>query len=284
MRRQQCNNGSWTSFRSDLTKPCGPRDTNATAMAVMAMKSLGAKKAVNQGVTWLVKQQLDGGGWEYTKGWGADSNSTGLVIQALVAAKIDPTTVKNNGSGLDFLESLQIGCESAKAGQRGALDYQPQTPLVRNDYATAQATQALTGAKLPVSPNGGSGLPTLECGGKVSLPANTPAQAAAGYLGRRLKGNDGAIPSSFGRGTDYGSTANAVLTLTAAGYGSHQVEKAMTVLEGSVRDFVLDADGKILPAAGALMVVAEHATNGHPRNVDGLNLVRRLQRSITERG
>lgn len=284
LKRQQCGNGSWTSFRSKLTEPCGPRDSNATAMAVMALKAVGAKKRATRGTEWLIHHQLAGGGWEYSKGWGADSNSTGLAVQALIAMRIKPRSVTNNGSPFDFLTSLQIGCDSSHLDQRGALDYQEQHPLVRNDYATAQAAQALARTTLPVQPRVPSpGLPTLECGSKVTIPANTPAKAAAGYLGRRLKENDGTIPSAFGGGTDYGSTANAVLSLVATGYGANQATKAMAGLEAAVRDYALDASGQVLPAAAALMVLAERATGGGPRNVDGLNLVKRLKKSITER-
>ncbi|MDH4160655.1 MAG: terpene cyclase/mutase family protein, partial [Actinomycetota bacterium] len=141
LRRQQCGNGRWTSFRSDLGTRCGPADSNATAVAVMALTALGRSAAPTRGLEWLVAHQQVGGGWEYSKGWGADANSTGLVVQALIARGVDPQTVTNGGSGLDFLASVQLGC-SAAPDDRGALAYLSEDPLVANDYATAQATQA----------------------------------------------------------------------------------------------------------------------------------------------
>ena len=278
--RQQCENGRWMSFRSDLGQPCGAADSNATAMAVMALSEIGRTAPARRGLNWLLDHQLSGGGWEYTAGWGADSNSTGLVTQALIAMGVNPGTVTQNGSPLDFLASLQLRCQY-DPGVRGALDYQVQTPLVANDYATAQATQALAGSALPVAPsNGSTERPKLPCGNGGD--PITRAEAAAGYLGRRLAANGNTIPSAFGGGVDYGSTANAVLSLVAVGYGANQVAGAMSELEQAARSFTLDADHKVLPAAAALLVLAENATGGHPRDVDGLNLIKRLRLSITK--
>jgi len=68
--------------------------------------------------------------------------------------------------------------------------------------------------------------------------------------------------------------------LVASGTARKQVHAGMATLESQVRDFVLDKDGEILPAAAALVVLAERATRGDPRDVNGMNLVARIQRSI----
>jgi hypothetical protein len=192
---------------------------------------------------------------------------------------VRPKTVTNDGSAWDFLSSVQLGCGS-DAADRGALEYQANDPLVANDYATAQAAQALARTSLPVRARVGTRtLPTTPC--VTTRGVSDLAGYAAGYLGRTLRAHDGLIPSAFGGGPDYGSTANAVLALVASGYGSRQVGHAMRALEAEVRRYVLDDERALLPAAGALMVLAERATEGDPRDVDGLNLVLRLQRSIT---
>jgi hypothetical protein len=84
--------GGWESYRADLTVPCaapdaasfsGP-DSNATAMATMALASVGPDAAIDP-LTYLAGVQEADGGWGYQAGGGSDPNSTGLVIQALVA-------------------------------------------------------------------------------------------------------------------------------------------------------------------------------------------------------
>ena len=108
----------------------------------------------------------------------------------------------------------------------------------------------------------------------------TTQDAAVGYLARVLRVNAGAIPAPSGTDPDLGSTANAVLSLVAAGTARPQVRAAMAVLESHARSFVVSR-GRVLPGAAALVVLAEHATSGDPHDVDGLDLVRRIGGSIT---
>lgn len=282
--RQQCDDGSWMSWHKKLAKPCGAPDSNATAMAVMALNAIGRNKPAKAGTDWLLANQLSGGGWEYSTGWGADSNSTGLVTQALIARGIDPTTVDNNGTPLTFLASLQLGCDAVEA-DRGALDYSANVPLAVNNYATAQAAQALTGSALPVDPNDlRNGLPDLDCPDATGgILTSDPDEAAVGYLGRTLRANDGTVPNAFGPGADYGSTMNAVLSLVSSTHGGPQVKKAVHVLHVNVRTIVKDTDGKTLPAGAALFVLTEKSVKGNARDVRGVNLIKRLQTSITTR-
>lgn len=279
LRDQQCDDGSWTSYRTDVKRACGDTDSNATAMAVMALHAIGQTNPAKDGLKWLVQAQLAGGGWEYSPGWGADANSTGLVVQALIAMGVDPSTVTNNGSPLDFLTSLQLGC-AAPSPERGSLDYQAQDPLAPNDYATAQAAQALVGTPLPVAPRAGTAeLPEIDCTQQNS--ATSPGEAAVGYLGRRLETNDDSIPSAFGGGIDYGSTANSILALVAAGLGVDQVKAAIKTLESNVQSFAFDSDGDVLPAGASLLVLAEHAAGGDPSDVNGVDLPSKLSAAMT---
>ena len=277
--RQQCTNGRWTSFRPDLTTRCGPGDSNATAMAVMALHAIGHRSAARAGMRWLRDSQRPGGGWEYSAGWGADANSTGLVLQAFLAMGRRPTRVTTGGaSGFTFLRALQLDCTSA-APDRGALDYQPEATPAPNGFATAQAAQALARTSLPVVPSRtwvAARRPAC-VGGRLGM---TTQDAAVGYLARVLRVNAGAIPAPSGTDPDLGSTANAVLSRVAAGTARPQVRAAMAVLESHARSFVVSR-GRVLPGAAALVVLAEHATSGDPHDVDGLDLVRRIGGSIT---
>jgi hypothetical protein len=282
LKRQRCGNGSYTSYRADLSTGCGPRDSNATALAVIAFKRLGYGKLARGSVNWLLEQQTTSGGWEYTKGWGPDSNSTGLVVQALVAMNIDPATVTNGGSSpLDFLTSLQLDCDDDPAGDRGALDYQDQDPLLANDFASAQATAALAGRSLPVRPRDASpARPAFTCDA-ASEP--TPAAAAAGYLGRTIRGNDGHIPY-FDDSIDYGSTANAVLSLVAAGYASRQITSAVKTLEAGSVDYTHDTADEVLTASSAALVLVAVASDGDPRSFGDVNPVRQILKSRIKAG
>ena len=278
--RQQCANGRWTSFRADLTSACGAGDSNATAMAVMALRAINRRVPARAGLGWLRRHEVSGGGWEYSAGWGADGNSTGLAMQAFLAMGRPPSGVTRGGSsGFAFLASLQLGCTATPA-ERGALDYQVESPLAPNDFATAQAAQALARASLPVAPtHAWAAAQRPDCtGGDLGISARA---AAVGYLARVLRTNSGAIPSVVGTGADIGSTANAVLSLVAAGTAQRQVRAAMATVESQARSFVL-SNRRILPGGAALVVLAEHATGGNPHDVAGLDLVRRIGDSITQ--
>ena len=283
LNRQQCDNGSFMSWRTDLGAKCGPKDSNATALAAIAYKRLGMGKRARASIDWLIGQQRANGGWDYTGAWATDSNSTGLVVQALIAMNIDPANVVKNGkSGLDYLARLQLDCDSANVEDRGALDYQKLdgVPLAANDFATAQATAALAGASLPVQPNKATtDWPAFTCDAD---PQPSPAAAAAGYLGRTIDATGGYVPS-WDASPDYGSTANAVLSLVAAGYASNQIDEATSTLAEVAPEYTRD-DGKVLPAASAALGLVAIATDGNPRSFGGVNPVRQLLNSRTTAG
>jgi hypothetical protein len=279
--RQQCDNGRFPSY-TDLDGACGVGDGDSTALATIALTRVGKNAAARDAMRWLLKQQTRSGGWEFSAGFGPNANTTGLVVQAMIARGIDPTTVKTRRTGLGFLRSLQLAC-TAEAEDRGALDYQKQSPLVANDYATAQATQALAGSSLPVEPGTSDNtLPALTCPSEGTQP---PARAsAAGYLGRVIDASSGSIPSSFGPGIDYGSTANAVQSLVAAGHGSSQASSAMQTLENDALTYSRDGGDAVLPAASAALALAAYSTGGNPRDVGPVNPVRDIVQSRTTAG
>lgn len=77
------------------------------------------------------------GGWEWAPGWGADTNSTALAIQALVAAKV-PVTSTVIATGLAFLETAQ--------GADGGFAYAPGAEAASDANSTAYVLQALVAA------------------------------------------------------------------------------------------------------------------------------------------
>jgi hypothetical protein len=282
LKRQQCDNGSFMSFRTDLQSACGAKDSNATALAAIAFKRLGVASRAKSATQWLVNNQDPSGGWEYTAGWGPDSNSTGLVIQALIAMNIDPATVRTHRSGPAFLRRLQLDCSSTDAASRGALDYQIEDPLFANDFATSQATAALAGATLPVHPNAVSTrLPAFGC---PDGRQPKPAAAAAGYLGRVIEAHSGYVPGFDGVTPDYGSTSNAVMSLEAAGFGANQIDEATGVLEDVATDYTRDDSDNVIPASAAALALVAIATDGDPRAFGATNPVRDIQQSRTTKG
>jgi prenyltransferase beta subunit len=278
LKRQQCANGSFMSYRTELGTRCGATDSNATALATIAFKRLGERSEARAAVSWLIDNQHRSGGWEYTPGWGPDANSTGLVVQALIAMNIDPADVERRKDGLQFLASLQLDCDSESVADRGALDYQRQSPLAANDFATAQATAALAGSSLPVRPNAAdTEWPTFTCD---DTPQPSAADAAAGYLGRTIDDNGGAIPG-WDAAPDYTSTANAVLSLVAAGHASNQIDEAIDVLELNAEDYTTDDADALLPAADATLALVAIATGGDPRSFGSVNPIRDILDSRT---
>lgn len=280
--RQQCGNGRFPSYTDLTTDKCGIGDSDATALATIALKHVGKRGAARDAMDWLLARQTRSGGWEFSSGFGPNANTTGLVVQAMIAMKVDPATIKSKRTGPQFLRSLQLRCSSV-ADDRGAVDYQKQSPLAANDFATAQVTQALAGSTLPVEPaTTTTTLPALTC--PKAGPQPRPSAVAAGYLGRVIDANAGTIPSSFGPGADYGSTANAVLSLVAAGFGADEVDAAMVTLEADADDFTRDDSDAVLPGSAAALVLAAHATSGDPRSVGTTNPVRDILKSRTVAG
>ncbi len=115
----------------------------------------------------------------------------------------------------------------------------------------------------------------------TGLTPSQAADAAAGYLVRRLAANGHVIPDAFNPGqADYGSTANAVLALVWTQHGSSAVTAALAALAGQVDPFVVKS-GADQPGALALLVLAAVAGGDDPTAFGGSNLVDRLAATVT---
>ena len=145
---QQCADGSWMPFRSDLSEPCafdpvtfaGP-DTNSTSMAAIGLAAVDATARVEVD-SWLWSVRNPDGGWSYDAGIGSatDPNSTGLVIAALRVLGSPPDTAAVNA-----LIGFQFD-HNAPQSDQGAFWYPPfsgpPTPslLATNDAITGLVT------------------------------------------------------------------------------------------------------------------------------------------------
>ncbi|MEU8778596.1 prenyltransferase/squalene oxidase repeat-containing protein [Streptomyces sp. NPDC048606] len=277
---QQCANGGFASFRADAAKACEATtmlDTNATAIAVQALKALGGKDAaVKKGVDWLKSVQNEDGGWSYVPGSPSEGNSTAIVTSALAVAGEKPAEVKSKAgkSAYDGLLSFQLGCAAEPASDRGAFGYQPADgKLAANADATAAAALAGLGKGAVVVPAAtDTPAAALTCPATAGDVAGA-AQGAAGYLAEALR-KDGHLtavtPGADQPTADTGNTADAVLALAAAGH-RQSAAGALEWLKGNSAQW---AQGN--PAALGTLVLVAHATGTDPKAFGSTDLVSAL--------
>lgn len=87
--------------------------------------------------THLRNQAQPDGGWEWAPGWGSDTNTTGLAIQALIAAG-EPISSSTVISALAFLDGAQ--------NEDGGFPYAPGPAAPSDANSTAYVVQALIAA------------------------------------------------------------------------------------------------------------------------------------------
>jgi LPXTG-motif cell wall-anchored protein len=278
---QQCADGAFPAYRANTSVACTPatEDENATAAAIQALAALD--KPTTTAVAALKHFQLADGGFYDNTAFGpaaSDVNSTGLALSALAAAGVSPATVTSTtGKTADsYLRSLQIACTATTGA--GAYDFQGEATLHANDYATVQALLGELGKAFPLAPAAAAGS-TPACPATVVDAASSSA-AASSYLAARLAATKGAIPSAFGSGTDWTTTANAILDLEAAGAGTAAVAPALTALEAGTKAYV-QPSGVFAPGPLATLLLVAHASGVDPGAFGGIDLTTTL--ASTER-
>ncbi|MEV0242782.1 prenyltransferase/squalene oxidase repeat-containing protein [Streptomyces sp. NPDC050674] len=271
--RQQCADGSFTSYRPDPTTACDARtmrDTNATSAAVQALAALGGHDGTTgKAVDWLRSVQNKDGGWGYAPGGASDTNSTSVVIGALTAAGDKPDQVVKDGkSPYDALLKLALPCGGKGDG---AFAFQPDKKgeLAANADATAAGVLGALGKGMVVEPGRTS---DADC-----EKAGTPEQAAAngaGYLTAALAEDGDHLMSALAGAEpqpDFGNTADAVVALAARG-NTAQAHKSVRWLEKNSASWAAQSG----PAAYAQLIFAAHATGTNPRDFGGADLVKQL--------
>ena len=130
----QGEDGSWDEW--------GTIDTTANVIAGLSFYAdeTAVKTAIDKGVAYLAAQMQDSGA--YDGGYGANANSTAMVIIGLAAAGVNPDTdsrfIKNGVSVLDGLLSFALTDNSG---------FGYTSNKTKNDSATEQAFRALIAAK-----------------------------------------------------------------------------------------------------------------------------------------
>ncbi|MFE3599795.1 prenyltransferase/squalene oxidase repeat-containing protein [Streptomyces sp. NPDC059142] len=292
LKEQRCADGGFAAFRADPAAPCGAGtlvDSNSTAVAVQALSSLGDQRPfMAASVAWLRSVQNKDGGWGYTPGTPSDANSTSLVIGALTSAGVRPTSVRvprgdpDGKHAYDALVDLAIPCGAGSGADAGAFAYQRDTggKLTANDDATAAAVLAGLGKRLVSAPVTAGPAPT--CVPATGAQRPSPERAArngAAYLAGVLAAtghlDQPPLPGTEGGDAapvpDIGNTADAVVALTAAGYGD-QATGALEWLKKNSGTWAQEQG----PAAYAQLVFAAYATDTDPHNFGGIDLVERL--------
>ncbi|MFJ9517552.1 prenyltransferase/squalene oxidase repeat-containing protein [Kitasatospora sp. NPDC101801] len=283
---QQCADGGWAPFRSDPSVACDPKaeDSNATAMAIQALQQLGGHRdEVTRGSDWLKAVQNADGSWPLNPGTPGDANSTGLAVNALLAANIDPAAVTRNGkNAYDGLALFQLGC-AAPAEQRGAFAYQPSPDgsLKANDLAGSQALLAAAGGKLPVTNTNRVDTPPkpLDCAtATVTVPHADSAEAAGSYLAAQLDANGQHLMQTMPGAAatpDYTATAWTVLGLVQSGRPA-TAAPAAEWLAGNGHDWAAKGKSGTDASAAALMLLTAEAVQLDPYHFGGTNTVQLL--------
>ncbi len=150
LKHQQCSNGGWEAYRS-VSTPCAPTDpntytgadTNSTALAIEGLEAQHAHMTRSP-LGFLSSLQWSDGGWGYYGG-SSDPDSTGLVVQALLAMHQSVSAArfqKGTHDPVTSLLSFQL--------KDGSLYFpEPPAPNTPSALATEQALPALAKKAFP---------------------------------------------------------------------------------------------------------------------------------------
>ncbi len=237
---QQCASGGW-AFPNQAIGMCAEdpssfqgADDQSTALAVQGLTAQGALTSGIEAsaISFFTTGQDANGGWSYYPNSAAqpqetDSQSTGLVTQALLAMGLSPTSATFTGSGHSPVTAL-LSFVVASGSDRGALGYQDNS--AGNVLATNQVTPVLAGLTYGFGPTNsywvatGSGAvhsfgSAKTYGSPAGTILNEPIVGMASTLnglGYWLVASDGGI-FSYGNATFLGSRGGQPLNKPIVG-------------------------------------------------------------------
>jgi Prenyltransferase and squalene oxidase repeat len=156
---QQCASGGWVlqsqatstgGCTEDPSSGTGP-DTNSTSLALQGLAAQGAVTASirSSALSFLTSGQDADGGWSYYPNSTAqpqqtDPQSTGLVIQALLAMGLSPTTSTFTSSGHSPVSAL-LSFVVTSGSDAGAISSPFGSPTTGDVPSTNQVTPVLAG-------------------------------------------------------------------------------------------------------------------------------------------
>jgi prenyltransferase beta subunit len=119
-------------------------DTGAALEALAGAGGAGPARARTRAIQYLRRQQDSDGGFPAMPGAGSNAQSTAFAVQGLVAAGVDPDSLRRrSASPVDYLQGL-IAPDGHVRYSRSA----DQSPV----WVTAEALLALDGKPLPLAP------------------------------------------------------------------------------------------------------------------------------------
>lgn len=276
---QQCANGSYASYRADTSVACpapdpakftGP-DSNSTALAAMALQTVGKQAQATKAVTALLSAQNADGGWGYTLGGASDVNSTGLALAAVKAVATTKASRASVNRATGYVKAAQVAC-TAPVESRFGLPYQPGQAV--NALASGQGLIGIAGT-LPAQPASTPSVRTAGCKDSIG-------RQVASFLDQLIRTTQGAIPDAFGSGkTDWNATANAVIGLAASGGARPAVVVGLKALGGNTLAYT-GSGTTASPAALGTLIQAAVAGGTSPRRFGAtrINLVVNLLATV----
>ncbi len=177
----------------------GAFNVDAAPHALAMLGTTALSQTVPASATaYLLDLQQPNGGWEWGVGWGADTNTTALALQALLAAGESPTSTAVI-SGLTYLKQAQ--------NDDGGFPYDPASPYgtASDTNSTAYVVQAL----LAAGENPLSG--AWSVGGMTGTMIISGTNPIAFLLGSQLP--DGSFEWQKGLGANQMATQQAVTAL-----------------------------------------------------------------------
>ena len=274
---QQCLDGSFESYRVSIRTACGPPDavnytgpnTNATALAALALNASGKIAQAQRAVEWLTKATAlapnGKTGIAYYPGSGAlpDTNSSGWAYAAMSGLGVNSAVV---GQVRAYLLSAITPC-----AQSGGAKFQVSEVGVNNS-ASAQALFGLA-ALTPAEPANKLGA-SPKC---AKNKAKNKVTNLASYLSGQLK--TGVLSSFPYDGDDFGNTAATVVSFNTMKVGKKPVGKATAALKKNVKTWALK-DGKVNAGALGWLLMVAQATDSNPKKFGGVNLISTLTKSM----
>ncbi len=270
---QQCLDGSFQAYRLSIRTACGPSDpvnfsgpdSNSTALAALALNSVGKIGQAKKAATWLSKagaKATNGTtGVAYYPGAGAlpDANSSGLAYAAMTGVGMNSVIVRQVRTYLfrSITPCTESGGAKFQSGDGGV-----------NNSASAQVLfglKALTPAE-----------PANRLAKDPSCGKNKSTNLAS-YLSSQLK--TGTLSNFPYDGDDYGNTAATVVTFNSMKIGKSSVNKSILSLKKNAKAWALK-NGQVNAGAVGWLLMAAEATDSSPKKFGGMNLVTTLTKSM----